>query len=145
MKILIFIFSLLLSMNLFAVESSPHGNIVMTMDNFHNDEGSVLVTLFSSSDGFPDRPKKAIKNLQAEIREGKLKVFFSNIPYGIYAVAVLHDENGNGEMDTNWVGMPKEGYGVSNDAKASFGPPKYKDAKFSLEAKELPLHIIIRY
>jgi len=132
-------------MNLYAEGSSPHGNIVVTMDNFHNDEGSVLVTLFSSSDGFPDQPKKAIKILQAEIREGKLKVFFSNIPYGVYAIAVLHDENKNGEMDTNWVGMPKEGYGVSNDAKASFGPPEYGDAKFILEAKELILHIAIKY
>ena len=63
MKILIFIFSLLLSINLFAEESSPHGNIVMTMDNFHNDKGIVLVTLFLSSDGFPDQPAKAIKFL----------------------------------------------------------------------------------
>ena len=49
------------------------------------------------------------------------------------------------DMDTNWVGMPKEGYGVSNDAKASFGPPEFDHARFSLNAKELPLHITIQY
>ena len=68
-----------------------------------------------------------------------------NISYGAYAVSVLHDENRNGGMDTNWVGMPKEGYGVSNDARASFGPPEFNDAMFSLEVKKVRLHITIQY
>ena len=48
-------------------------------------------------------------------------------------------------MDTNWLGMPKEGYGASNDAKSSFGPPKFDEASFSLDTNELQLHIKTRY
>jgi len=145
MKILMLVFSLLLSMNLCAEHLHLHGNIVLTVGNFHNDKGIARIALFSSSDGFPDQPSMAVKTLDAEIRDGRLKASFVNVPYGVYAVSVLHDENRNGKMDTNWVGMPKEGYGASNDAKSSFGPPKFKDAKFFLATKELQLHIIVQY
>ncbi len=145
MKILIFIFSLLISMNLFAGDPDSHGNIVLTVDGFHNDEGTARLALFASSDGFPEQPEKAIQTLDAEIRDGKLEVSFVDVPYGVYAVSVLHDENRNGKMDTNWVGIPKEGYGASNDAKSSFGPPEFDDARFSLDAKDLQLHITVQY
>jgi len=131
MKILMLVFSLLFSMNLFAGDSDSHGNIVLTVDGFHNNEGIARIALFLSSDGFPGQPAKAIKTLDTEIRDGKLKASFMGIPYGVYAVSVLHDENRNGKMDTNWVGMPKEGYGASNDAKSSFGPPEFDDARVS--------------
>jgi uncharacterized protein (DUF2141 family) len=110
MKILMLVFSLLLSMNLFAEDSDSHGDIVLTVDGFHNEKGIVRIALFTSSDGFPDQPAKAIKNLDTEIQDGKLKTSFMDKSYGIYAVSVLHDENRNGKMDTNWVGMPKEGF-----------------------------------
>jgi len=145
MKILIFVFSLLLSMNLFAEDSDLHGNIVLTVDGFHNDEGTARLALFTSSDGFPDLPEKAIQALDAEIRAGRLKASFVDVPYGVYAVSVLHDENRNGKMDTNWMGIPKEGYGTSNDAKSSFGPPEFDDARFSLDAEDLQLHITVQY
>ncbi len=145
MKILIFVFSLLLSMNLFAGDSDSHGNIVLAVDGFHNDKGAARLALFTSSDGFPDQPEKAIQALDAEIRDGRLKASFVDVPYGVYAVSVLHDENRNGKMDTNWVGIPKEGYGASNDAKPSFGPPEFDDARFSLDAEDLQLHIKVRY
>ena len=50
---------------------------------------------------------------------------------GVYAVGMLHDENNNGKMDTDMLGIPKEGYGASNDARGSFGPPSVNDARFS--------------
>ena len=50
---------------------------------------------------------------------------------GDYAVSVFHDENSNGKLDRNFMGMPKEGVGKSNDAAGHFGPPKYDDARFS--------------
>ena len=145
MKILMLIVSLLLSMNLCAEDLHLHGNIVLTVGNFHNDKGIARIALFSSSDSFPDLPEKAIQALDAEIRDGRLKASFVDVPYGVYAVSVLHDENRNGKMDTNWVGIPKEGYGASNDAKPSFGPPEFDDARFSLDAEDLQLHIKVRY
>ena len=92
MKILIFIFSLLISMNLFAGDSHPHGTIALTVDHFQDNSGVALIFLFSSSDGFPDQSAKAVKTLEAKIRKGKLDASFMDIPYGVYAVSVLHDE-----------------------------------------------------
>jgi len=62
MKISIFIFSLLLSMNLFAGDSDSHANIVLTVDGFHNDKDTARFALFTSSDGFPDQPGKEFKS-----------------------------------------------------------------------------------
>ena len=64
----------------------------------------------------------------------KATAIFKNIARGMYAISVFHDKNDNKKMDTNFVGIPKEPTGMSNGAKAFFGPPKYKDAKFMVEA-----------
>jgi len=145
MKSLIVMFGLLFSVNVYAEVTAGHGDVIMTMDNFHSDEGVVRIALFSTSDGFPDKPEKAIKIIDAEIHSGKLTTAFKHIPYGVYAISVLHDENASGDMDTNWLGIPQEGYGVSNDATASFGPPEFDDARFVLESEILPMHMTIQY
>ena len=56
-----------------------------------------------------------------------------------------HDENSNGKLDRNFVGMPKEGVGASNDAKGSFGPPKFADARFSYKGGPQEPMIHLRY
>jgi len=145
MKNLLFLFSLLFYVNVSAEILAEHGDIVMTMDSFHSDKGVARIALFSSSSGFPDQPEKAIKTIDAEIHNGKVTATFTNIAFGAYAVSVLHDENANGEMDTNWLGIPQEGYGVSNDATASFGPPEFDDARFVLETTTLPMRMTIQY
>ena len=66
----------------------------------------------------------------------------SSIPY---AVAVLHDENDNAKMDFNFLGMPLEGYGFSNDASALFGPPSFSAAAFRLTARASHVSVKIRY
>lgn len=64
---------------------------------------------------------------------------------GAYAFVILHDENKNGKADTNWIGLPKEGVAVSNNAKGSFGPPDYEDAKFKPGREEVIQHIKMNY
>jgi uncharacterized protein (DUF2141 family) len=59
-------------------------------------------------------------------------VIFKDIPKGEYAVSFVHDENDNKKMDTNFIGIPKEDFGCSNNATGVMGPPKYEDAKFQL-------------
>ncbi len=60
----------------------------------------------------------------------------SGLQPGRYAVAVIHDENGNGKLDTNALGMPVEGFGFSNNPRIGFGPPSYASAALSIEAPE---------
>ena len=59
-----------------------------------------------------------------------MEITFDNIQDSIIAVSVYQDEDSNGELDTNFLGMPSEPVGVSNDAKGIFGPPSYEDAEF---------------
>jgi uncharacterized protein (DUF2141 family) len=72
-------------------------------------------------------------------------VSLKDVPHGTYAVSVIHDEDGDGKLDTSWLGIPREGVGVSMNAKGKAGPPKYKDAKFVLDAAEKKLKIKVRY
>lgn len=62
---------------------------------------------------------------------------------GDYALALVHDENGNGRMDT-FLGMPREGFGFSRDAPVRFGPPRFEDARFALEGSQT-LVVTMRY
>jgi len=72
-------------------------------------------------------------------------VVFEDLPFGEYAVSLMHDENRNGKIDTNFLGIPKEGYGASNDAKAVLGPPKYADARFLLDKPDMTMEIKVKY
>jgi uncharacterized protein (DUF2141 family) len=70
---------------------------------------------------------------------------FPEIPEGVYAVAVCHDEDGNGECAVNLLGLPKEGVGVSNDVLRRLGPPRFEDAKFRLESLRRSLEVRLAY
>ena len=78
--------------------------------------------------------KKPYKGTITKVVNGKATAIIKGIKPGIYAVSSFYDKNDNGKMDTNFLGIPKESTGMSNNAKGSFGPPKYKDAKFKLTA-----------
>jgi uncharacterized protein (DUF2141 family) len=121
------------------------GTLRLKITRLRNDRGKVNLSLYRSSEGYPSNSKKAFKNIRAEIREGTCEITFSDLPRGEYAISLMHDENGNGKMDTGFLGIPKEGYGASNDAKAVLGPPKYADARFGLDKSEVSLEIRVRY
>lgn len=126
-------------------EPAKRATITVEMRDFRNDKGYMRIALFDSKEGFPDKPKLALRADSGRIKDGRARHVFTGIPYGTYAVAVLHDENGNGKMDTNWVGIPKEGGGASRNPKPRFGPPDFEDAAFRLKVRHVKLRIIIRY
>jgi len=100
------------------------------LTGLRNEKGHVLVSLFRADVGFPDDPTKAIQKQRVAINKDKAVVKFDSIPNGVYAVAVLHDEDDDMKMDKNFVGIPKEGYGFSNNAIRLTGPPSFKEASF---------------
>ncbi len=103
--------------------------ITVTVTNFKNNQGKVMVGMYNGANTFM---KKTIFSKIGEIKANTAKVVFENIPDGEYAISLYHDENSNNKLDTGWFGIPKEGYGCSNDAKGMMGPPKYEDAKFQI-------------
>ena len=67
------------------------------------------------------------------------------MPYGNYAVGVLHDKDNNGEMTKNFIGMPKEAFGFTRDYKVVFRAPKYKEANFEAESPKLKLAVNLQH
>lgn len=126
--------------------AKPKGaTITAKMYNFKDDTGQVLVGLYNNPDDFPLKLDKAPQRGKTTIKGKKATYVFKNVPPGIWAIGVVHDANKNGKMDTNWVGMPKEGWGTSRDARATFSPPKFKDAKFTVKEGDRAFKIKMTY
>ena len=140
---------LILAMGLMAVvvahAAERTGTITVTVKKLRNNDGRVGALLFNSADGFPKKIENAFRSASGPIKRKRAKLVFKNVPYGTYAIACLHDENGNGKMDYNVMGLPKEGYGFSNDAMGMLGPPNFRAAKIALDSPSLSLSIKIHY
>lgn len=121
-----------------AVSSSeaaePPGTIVLSAVGLESDKGKLLVLLYDREDGYPTKPDKAARRFAAPIVGKKVEFEIPALAPGEYALSLVHDENDNGRLDSNLIGIPKEPVGASNNAKGSFGPPKWKDAKFAVPA-----------
>jgi len=135
------LFSLIVSFT----TATDKGKIIIHITNIRSSEGVIAISLFKGSDGFPSDAQKCYKKLLLPISGGKATAVFDDLPYGDYAAIYMHDENKNGKMDFNFIHIPKEGYGASNDAKASMGPPEYEDAHFALKQSVLELTVKTNY
>lgn len=98
--------------------------------------GNLLFLLFDKKKGFPNENKHALQVLTVPAKSPTALAVFKGLGSGTYAVCVIHDENSDGELDTNFLGIPREGVGVSKDAKGSFGPPSYEDAALEVSKSE---------
>lgn len=125
----------------FSSAQSDTGTITITIDNVKNKEGMIRMLLFEKNKGFPDQIKTAFLSREVKISSVPFKLELKNIPLGEYALSVLHDENNNETMDTNFLGIPKEGYGFSNNPSAKFSAPKYEEAAFKLDSVNKNLSI----
>lgn len=105
-------------------------SITVTVNDVDSNNGIMFLALYNTEADFLD---KMFKGMKSSIYNKSCSVTFENIPAGVYAVSIFHDENDNGKMDTNFMGIPKEDYGCSNDASGIMGPPKWEDAKFELK------------
>ena len=137
---------LLIFSAVFAQAQSSQGSLIrVEVAGLHNDKGKVVCALFSSPVDFPKRVDKAVAHTSSEIAQAHAFCEFPGIASGTYAVSVFHDENSNGKMDTNLMGIPREGVGASNDAKGHFGPPKFEAAAFRFSGGRQDLKITIYY
>jgi uncharacterized protein (DUF2141 family) len=137
---------LLVGCSVAAGQTSACRGIHVTVSNIRNNIGTVDCALFDAPEGFPVEVLHfAMRLVVMKIRKTEARCDFEDVPSGTYALVVLHDENMNGKLDTNWLGIPKEGYGFSNNAKASFGRPSFSAASFLYNGKGLDLMIALRY
>lgn len=129
-----------------AIAQPPCHRIHVEIRDLKNSNGSVACALFESPEGFPaDYLRQATNIMSLKVRDHLARCDFEAIPPGTYALAVIHDENMNGKLDSNMLGVPTEGYGFSNDAMGLWGPPSFQAASFVYDGVSLDLTIRLHY
>jgi uncharacterized protein (DUF2141 family) len=131
------------------VEAQSTGTVTLTVHvtGARNAKGQIRAAVFQSAKGFPNDASRAIQTQAAEIDPQSLsaKIAFTGLYEGDYAISVFHDENMNKKLDKNFMGIPKEGYGASNNPKKKMGPPDFEEAKFQLSGPTQSLQIELLY
>lgn len=145
MKKVLFILSFfLLQLPGMAQPIAINGKIQVTINGIRNNKGRILCSLFREGEGYPDQPTKAYYRMALPIKNGTAMQVVESVPPGRYAFAVLHDENGDEKMNTTFIGLPKEGYGFSNNVMGLMGPPTFSKSSFTVVAgqqKNLPISL----
>jgi uncharacterized protein (DUF2141 family) len=120
---------------------SQKHSMMVVIKNVKEAKGKVSVALFNREDEFMG---KSLASQITTAKTGEVQLIFENVSPGDYAISVMHDANENNELDSNAFGIPKEGFGFSNDAMGMFGPPSFEKAKFSFTG-ENKIAITLKY
>jgi uncharacterized protein (DUF2141 family) len=109
--------------------SAQNANLTVAVSGLKSNTGMVKVGLYNSEGTFL---KTIYKSITSEIKNNSATVTFVGIPKGEYGISTYQDENSNGILDKNMMGIPSEDFACSNNAKGFMGPPAYEDAKFNI-------------
>ena len=116
-------------------------SLQLNVKNIKHDQGKIHIAIFNTEETFmQDRYLEETVNVTSF---GDLEVKLK-LPYGEYASSIFHDENDDEKLNTNFIGIPKEPYGFSNNPKITFGPPNFKEASFVLGKDEHEIEIILK-
>ncbi len=126
MQTILTYFTLLLT----GVLLQAQNTINVEMSGFESNDGKAKVALFNDEETFLRG-----SNLSQEIviKNQKATATFNDVPDGVYAISVYHDENGNGKLDLIMGMIPKENTGTSNNPKTTMGPPKWEESIFEVK------------
>lgn len=126
---------------------SRAGDLKIIVDHVHSDQGQLIVALYSvgTKDAFPKSPDHAVKKILIPVREAQQGIQFDKLEEGRFAISVVHDENSNGTMDHNFFGMPKEGFGFSNNPSFRFVLPSFEEASFQIDNSAKEIHVSMTY
>jgi uncharacterized protein (DUF2141 family) len=121
-------------------------DVELTIKNIRNTNGTIRVGFFKDNASFDKETAfKSVPSTKETRSNGVLKVKTQLEP-GIYGASLLDDENNNGKMDYNFIGVPKEGFGFSNYYHSGFTKPKFEAFKFEVKASNTPkIEMVIRY
>ena len=117
------------------------GNITVTIENITKDKGTMVIALFDSRENFNELPVKYFK--EAVQGQKSMTVVFTDVRFKQYAISVYHDLDNNGELNKNFLGIPTEPYGFSNNPKILTGP-SYEKSTFMLDQKDISMKIRLR-
>ncbi|MEO1624966.1 MAG: DUF2141 domain-containing protein [Bacteroidota bacterium] len=115
-----------------ACSAQAQNSLNISVEGVKKIKGEVFVALFNQSEGFPGGDAR-FREAVVKVEQSTVQIQFDNLPAASYAVSLFHDVNESGDMDTNWMGIPKEPYGFSNNPRIVFRAPTYEDCSFSVE------------
>jgi uncharacterized protein (DUF2141 family) len=112
--------------------------------NIKANKGIIQVLIFKSQDGFPEDIDKAVKSLSIPVKNFSASAIIEDLSPGKYAVSLFHDEDGDGKLKKNSVGLPIERYGFSNNPTLFFGPPSFSKCAFSVNSSPVLVEISLK-
>jgi uncharacterized protein (DUF2141 family) len=120
------------------------GTLTINISQLRSAEGQVGILVFKAADGFPGDSGQAVAKAMV-VPSGRSCSHAFVLAPGRYAVAVMHDENANNELDTNMLGIPTEGYGFSRDATGWFGPPSFDASAINFSGTSMSISMKMNY
>ena len=130
--------SAVLAMSLVLAMPAAAAELVVQVGGIRSAEGQIGCALFAEARGFPGDGAAARRVVPADPKG--VVCGFQGLAPGNYAVAVLHDLNGNGRNDTSFLGLPTEDWGVSNNVRPALRAPRFEEA--AVEVKDGPAVVI---
>lgn len=122
--------------------SDSHPELTINISNIETFKGELIIGVFNTDETFL-KNGEAIKLYSIAADSAEENIVIKDLPKGEYAISLYHDENSDNICNLNFMGIPKEGYGFSNNIKPKFSAPSFKDCKFSLLENKV-LNIILR-
>lgn len=115
------------------------------VDGFRNTKGNLGTVVFTAPDGWPENVSKAFRSGPApiDVVSRTATAVWPHLPPGNYAVAAIHDENGNAKLDRNFIGIPKEGFGFANNPRVALTAPPFSKAvvRVGCPATDVTIHL----
>ena len=119
--------------------------IWITIEKVRNSNGTIKVELYGSETEKENKKGKKVARTRVKAQQGETKLCLNAPSVGNYSIALYHDENDNKKLDRNFIGIPREGFGFSNNPPLGLGMPKQKEMRFKVETMETSLRISVIY
>ena len=123
-------------------QSAGQATVIVKVTGLRSEKGQVRIAVFNSSEKWLGEQPVYSSTINVDSQTVTWRI--NDVPYGDYGVAVFHDENSNGKMDKNVLGIPLEPYGFSNNLRITFGPPKWEEAKFTVKGSTAEVSIGVK-
>ena len=118
--------------------------IKLLINDTKTNSGVIRALIFNQADGFPEEPGKAIKAISIPVKNSAAEITIKDLPAGDYAISLFHDEDGDGVLKKNSLGLPIDSYGFSNNPTLYFGPPSFSKCKVTLKDAPVLVKIVLK-
>ena len=124
--------------------AAASADLTLSIDGVRSDAGWAMIAVYDRADAFEKR-EGAAATVRIRARKGRISLTLDGLPAGRYAVVAFHDEDGDGALDANLLGIPSEGFGFSRGARGFMGPPAFADAAVTVGADDVSTTVPIDY